>query len=148
LRQRKAAVYTEFLDYWFWAMRYRSTVSEREREKRDREYHSTVPQQLVVWGLEAFIKKLGTWLRGDEQEGTMLDFVGLLRTIQADLGYEDEDLEERDLMLHFLQPESVDTYLEERSSPDDEDDLPSTSWPNASSSPSTAPEPMPSMRCE
>jgi hypothetical protein len=48
-------------------MRYRSTVSEREREKRDREYHSTVPQQLVVWGSEAFIKKLGTWLRGDEQ---------------------------------------------------------------------------------
>ncbi len=67
LRQRKAAVYTEFLDYWFWAMRYRSTVSEREREKRDREYHSTVPQQLVVWGSEDFIKKLGTWLRGDEQ---------------------------------------------------------------------------------
>jgi hypothetical protein len=80
-----------------------------------------------VCGSEAFIKKLGTWLRGDEQEGTMLDFVGLLRTIRADLGYEDEDLEKRDLMLLFLQPESVDTYLEERSSPEDEDDLPSTS---------------------
>jgi hypothetical protein len=28
LRQRKAEVYTEFLEYWFWVMRYRSRVSE------------------------------------------------------------------------------------------------------------------------
>lgn len=114
LRQRKAAVYTEFLDYWFWAMRDRSKVSEKEKEERDRKYRSTVPQQLVVWSSETFIKDLGAWLRKEEQDGTMLAFERLLRTIRTDLGYGDKGLEQGDLMMLFLKPESVVSYLEER----------------------------------
>jgi hypothetical protein len=90
-------------------MRYRSKGSEKDKTKRDREYRSTVPQQLVVWGSEDFIKKLGKWLRDEELEGTMLGFVDLLRTIRADLGYDDKNLSERDLMHLFLEPNSVDT---------------------------------------
>lgn len=121
LRQRKAEVYTEFLEYWFWAMRDRSKVSEEEKEKREYEYRSTVPQQLVVWGSEPFIKELGAWLGGKERDGTMLDFVNLLRTIRADLGYKDRDLKREDLMMLFLKPDSVERYMQQRRAPDSED---------------------------
>ena len=124
LRQRKAEVYTEFLDYWFWTMSKRSKVSEKERTKRDTEYRSNVPQQLVVWRSEDFIKELGDWLRGEELDGTMLGLVGLMRTIRTDLGYKDKDLDEGDLMMLFLKPDSVVEYLEGQSYPDAEDDRP------------------------
>jgi len=65
-----------------------------------------------VWGSEPFIKEYGAWFHSEEEQGTILEFEKLLRTIRADLGYKDERLEEGDLLKLFLK--GVDEYLEKR----------------------------------
>jgi hypothetical protein len=114
-RQRKAEVYTEFLEYWFWAMRDRSKVSDKEKGKRDLEYRRTVPHKLVVWGSEPFIKEYGAWFLFREEPGTMLEFEKLLHTIRADLGYKDRELEQGELLKLFRK--GVDEYLSEQQKP-------------------------------
>jgi hypothetical protein len=83
------------LAYWFWAIRERSKVQPAKREKLDVEYRSNVPQKLVVWGSEPFLKKHGAWFHSKETEGTMAGFEEILYTIRTDLGYTNKGLAKR-----------------------------------------------------
>jgi len=110
-RQRKAEVYAKFLEYWFWAMRERSKASEKEKRARQLEYQREIPQKLAVWGSEAFVKEYGAWFHSDRQQGSILEFESLIRTIRADLGFKDKDLVEGDLLK--LSNKGVNEYLQQ-----------------------------------
>jgi hypothetical protein len=57
-REKKAEVYSEFLAYWYASMG-RSKLPTGEKQELDQEYYEKIPQKLVVWGSEPFLKKYG-----------------------------------------------------------------------------------------
>jgi hypothetical protein len=113
-REKKAEVYSEFLAYWYGSMG-RSKLPTGEKQELDQEYYEKIPQKLVVWGSEPFLKKYGAWLHAEAQEGTMAGFEDILFTIRSDLGYSNTDLEQGDLLRAFLKGD--DEYVEERMPP-------------------------------
>jgi hypothetical protein len=111
---RKADVYQELLDYWFWAMRDRKKVPENKRKQTDEKYRRTVPQKLITWGSEDVIKEFTAQVGplGVNEETSMLGFEKLLFAIRKDLGHSNKGLEDGDLLRPFLT--GVDEALEDR----------------------------------
>lgn len=111
-RNKKAAVYEEFLDYWVPVMRGERSDSEARKKELDERYYGSVPQKLVIWGSEAFIRASvdhGRKVNAGE-EGTIFDFEKVMFTIRADLGYSNKDLSRGDL-LELIGLTGVDKYL-------------------------------------
>jgi len=103
-RERKAEVYEELLEYWFWAMRDRRNTPEDERTQRDEKYRATIPQKLITWASEDVIKEFTAQVGPEpgEEETTMLGFEKLLLAVRKDLGHTNKGLAEGDLLRPFL----------------------------------------------
>jgi ABC-type multidrug transport system fused ATPase/permease subunit len=113
-RERKAEVYEEMLEFWFWAMREREEASEEETKERDQSYYRTVPQKIVTWASEPVIKEYATTLAPGEigEDTSKFDFEKVLLAIRRDLGHTNKGLKEGDLLRLFLT--GVDEELENR----------------------------------
>ena len=111
-RNKKAAVYEEFLDYWVPVMRGERSDSEARKKELDERYYGSVPQRLVIWGSEAFIKdSVAHGQKADAaEEGTIFDFEKVMFTVRADLGHSNKNLKRGDL-LKLIGLTGVDEHL-------------------------------------
>lgn len=77
-RLKRAAVYEEFLDYWFSVMQRRRRLSDADRKKRDDAYYRAVPKKLVTWASEPFLKQYAEYMSFDapDEEKTFLTSKG------------------------------------------------------------------------
>lgn len=112
-RTQKAHVYRQFMDYWFSVFGPGQRRSEAHQKKLSDEYHSTVPQQLVLWASEPVIKTYVTYMSVDrEEDTTMFEFEQILFALRRDLGYSNKGLQKGDLLHLFLK--EVEQALRER----------------------------------
>lgn len=113
-RERKAQVYEDMLEFWFWVLTERDQAPEEERKQRDKAYHSTLPQKLVTWASESVLKEYAATLGPDDlgEDSSAFDFEKVILAIRRDLGHTNKGLEDGDLLRLFLS--GVDEELEVR----------------------------------
>lgn len=117
IREKKSAVYEEFLVFWFDAL-LKLTRQNRELTKQKRgnttlpdhmqEELNKITAKLIPWASTKVIRQYVAFRMIDSSntelsaKDILLKFEGLMRTIREDIGQSNDDLEPGDLLRLFL----------------------------------------------
>jgi amino acid transporter len=109
LRQKKIPMYEEFIRFWFDLFMSDKLTGEPMKEKRMLEYFNTFTQKLMVWGSDEVVNIWSNYRRGipvtpsaSDALHSMLEFEKLLAAIRKDLGHNNRNLKEGDLLGLFI----------------------------------------------
>jgi hypothetical protein len=106
LRERKATVYQDFMDYWFKAMTgATSEMSDEEKDELNRAFRAASGKQLVFWSSANVIKEYGDWVHWDnpEKRPDIFELEQLLLLMRKEFGFEDTPPGKGDLLRTFIQ---------------------------------------------